>query len=184
MKRIGIIAGLSFLAGALFFAFTFGYFQKSNNGDILSPGIVHAETETVSGLNFAPLVKKVRPAVVRVESETIRQRRRSFSGDDFFDRFFDVPRRGPERVPNMGSGFLISSNGYIITNNHVVDKAIKVRIITSDKKEYKAKIIGTDPKTDLALTRHLSPSPLPESAGLPRSNRRRSRATRRAVGVR
>ena len=151
MRKIGFIAGLSFLAGAIFFALTFGYFQKSeNNKTVLTPDVVQAETINVPGTNFAPLVKKVRPAVVKVMSESLRQRGRAF-GDEFFDRFFETPRRGPERVQGLGSGFLISSDGYIITNNHVVKKAVKVRIITFDKKEYKAKIIGTDPKTDLAL---------------------------------
>jgi serine protease Do len=61
-----------------------------------------------------------------------------------------VPRRR-ERREGIGSGFFISADGYILTNNHVVKDAVKVKIITIDKKEYSAKIIGTDPKTDLAL---------------------------------
>jgi len=151
MKKIGIIVGLSFLAGALFFALTFGYFQKSeDNRSFLSPEVVRAETVKVNGLNFAPLVKKVRPAVVKVLSESIVERGGTVFGDDFFDRFFNSPRR-KEKVSGVGSGFLISSNGYIITNYHVVKNAIKVLIITIDKKEYTAKKIGTDPKTDLAL---------------------------------
>ncbi|MCU0289111.1 MAG: Do family serine endopeptidase, partial [Acidobacteria bacterium] len=66
------------------------------------------------------------------------------------DQFFNIPRR-KERVPGVGSGFFISSDGYIITNNHVVANALKINITTIDDKEYKAKVIGTDPKTDLAL---------------------------------
>jgi serine protease Do len=151
MKKIGIIVGISFLAGALFFALTFGYLQKSeDNGSFLSPEVVRAETVQVNGLNFAPLVKKVRPAVVKVLSESVVERGGSVFGDDFFDRFFSTPRR-KEKVSGVGSGFLISSDGYIITNYHVVKNAIKVVIITIDKKEYTAKKIGTDPKTDLAL---------------------------------
>ncbi|MCP4219443.1 MAG: Do family serine endopeptidase [bacterium] len=151
MKKIGLIAGISFLAGALFFALSFGYFQKSESHEpILEPLVVRAESvklEGKVGMSFAPLVKKVKPAVVKVMSESIREGR---SRNRMLEQFFNVPRRR-EKVPGVGSGFFISSDGYIITNNHVVQKAITVRIKTSDDKEYKAKIVGTDPKTDLAL---------------------------------
>lgn len=164
MKKVGILAGISFLAGAIFFALSFGYLQKTTNDQpVLNPPFVQAESPDsagtpevvpsepikVTGLNFAPLVKKVKPAVVKVMSESIRERQ---FGNDLLERFFDIPGRGQrERVPGIGSGFLISSDGYIITNNHVVSKAITVKIKTLDDTEYKAKIIGTDPKTDLAL---------------------------------
>jgi serine protease Do len=147
MKKIGLIAGISFLAGALFFALSFGYLQKDENRQpYISQPVAQAETVKFTGLNFAPLVKKVKPAVVKVVSTSYRQR----SFGDLFDRFFNIPR-SPERVPGMGSGFIISSDGYIITNNHVVENAIKVEISTYDDKEYTAKVVGTDPKTDLAL---------------------------------
>jgi serine protease Do len=151
MKKIGLIAGISFLAGALFFALFFGYVQKSDERKpVLENPVVRAEAAPITGLdsiNFAPVVKKVKPAVVKVVSESIRENR---FGDNFLDQFFNIPQRR-ERVPGIGSGFLISSDGYIITNNHVVANALKVSITTIDDKEYKAKIIGTDPKTDLAL---------------------------------
>ncbi len=151
MKKIGFVAGISFLTGAIFFALTFGFLQNTTTE---SPKIkteeVHAEPIKISGLNFAPLVKKVKPAVVKVMSESIRERRRSVFGDDFFDRFFNSPRRS-EKVSGVGSGFIISRDGYIVTNNHMVRGAIKVTITTYDEKEYPAKIIGVDSKTDLAL---------------------------------
>ncbi|MCP5103835.1 MAG: Do family serine endopeptidase [bacterium] len=153
MKKIGVIAGISFLAGAIFFALSFGYLQKSETPESPEPVLtleqpaVHAESVKITGLNFAPLVKKVKPAVVKVTSESMRERR---SGDSLLDRFFNVPRRR-ERVPGVGSGFLISNDGYIITNNHVVKNSITVKVTLNDDEEYKAKIIGTDPKTDLAL---------------------------------
>jgi len=71
-------------------------------------------------------------------------------GDDFFDQFFSAPRR-QEKRSGEGSGFFISADGYILTNNHVVQDAVKVKVYDIDKKEFTAKIIGTDPKTDLAL---------------------------------
>ncbi len=162
MKKIGLVAGLSFLAGVIFFALSFGYLQDSKTPDaapLLAPPTVQAEAPAnavspekapvkINGLNFAPLVKKVRPAVVKVMSQSLRNRGGRY-GNSLIDRFFRD--RGPERVPGVGSGFIISSDGYLITNNHVVDNAVKVKIKTLDEKEYKAKIIGTDPKTDLAL---------------------------------
>jgi serine protease Do len=152
MKKTGLIAGISFLAGALFFAWFYGYLQEIKPVQPqLSPRVAYAETINIKGggLNFAPLVKKVRPAVVKVLS--ISKRIQGQGGvDEWLDKFFDYTPRG-EKIPGVGSGFFISSDGYIITNNHVVEEAIKVRIKTIDQKEYTARIIGTDPRTDLAL---------------------------------
>ena len=152
MKKTGLIAGISFLAGALFFAVVFGYLQKINPGQPhLSPQVAYAETMNIKGggLNFAPLVKKVRPAVVKVLSLSKIDQDRG-GGEDWLDKFFDFTPKG-EKIPGVGSGFFISSDGYIITNNHVVENSIKVRIKTIDEKEFTARIIGTDPRTDLAL---------------------------------
>jgi serine protease Do len=152
MKKTGIIAGISFVAGAVFFALFFGYLQKINLVQPqLSPQVAYAETMNIKGggLNFAPLVKKVRPAVVKVLSISKRDQGRGV-GDEWLDKFFDFSPRD-DKIPGVGSGFFISSDGYIITNNHVVENAIKVRIKTIEEKEYTARIIGTDPRTDLAL---------------------------------
>lgn len=170
MKKIGLTAGISFLAGALFFALTFGFFQDAGKNTLeLTPPVVKAQTNSESGTqriepikqvgqgySFAPLVKRVRSAVVKVTSESLVARGRSTGfNDDFFDRFFrNTPRRGPERrrrVSGTGTGFFISADGYILTNNHVVENAIKIKITDIDKKEFIAKKIGSDPKTDLAL---------------------------------
>jgi serine protease Do len=116
---------------------------------------------------FADIVEKVKPAVisVRVKINSGPQ----LSSDDGgalprgFERFFrrfgpdampDMPQfgpRGPRRVGGQGSGFFISADGYAVTNNHVVDKAEEVDVVTDDGKTYTAKVIGTDPRTDLAL---------------------------------
>ncbi len=166
MKKIGIIAGLSFLAGAIFFALTFGFFQHNPDQDtLLSPSVADAQTLSSSnmstgagimgkGFSFAPLVKMVRGAVVKVTSESIVERQMSPFEDDLLERFFNTPQRGQggrEKVSGMGTGFFISADGYILTNNHVVQNAIKVKITDINKKEYVAKKIGTDPKSDLAL---------------------------------
>jgi len=152
MKKIGIIAGASFLAGAIFFALSFGFLQKAaNDQPVLSQAVVRAESLAVPAAapSFVAIVKKVKPAVVKVISESIVERRSMF-GDDFFEQFFNAPQQ-KERRSGEGSGFFISADGYILTNNHVVKDAVKVKVLTIDKDEFTAKIIGTEPKTDLAL---------------------------------
>jgi serine protease Do len=74
---------------------------------------------------------------------------RDFFGDDFFR--FGPQQRSPEVRQSAGSGVIISSDGYIVTNNHVVDNADEVEVSLHNRKEFKAKVIGTDPSTDLAL---------------------------------
>ncbi|NIM14638.1 MAG: Do family serine endopeptidase [Candidatus Aminicenantes bacterium] len=165
MKKIGFIAGISFLAGAIFFALSFGYFQDSANNRIaLKPDAARAESmdtleapepaniKAMPGFTFAPLVKKVRAAVVKVNSEAIVERRSIFD-DDLLDRFFGFrDRRGRrQRVTGTGSGFFISPDGYILTNYHVVKDAIKIKIKDINEKTYTARKVGVDPKTDLAL---------------------------------
>ncbi len=155
MKKFPLLIFVSFLAGALFFALTFGFLQKSPQEQKIevAPAVATAQSSPVkpqSSTDFVPLVKKVKPAVVIVYSESIQERSSFFDfGDDFFN-FFDVPRRR-ERVRGQGSGFFISADGYVLTNNHVVENAVKVKVVNFEEKEFTAKIIGTDPKTDLAL---------------------------------
>jgi serine protease Do len=104
---------------------------------------------------FAPVVKSVLPAVVNISSTKII--RTSAPGDDdngfpFGNLIpgFRMPDR-PQRERGEGSGVIISADGYIVTNNHVVDGATEVTVTTADKRDLKAKVIGTDAKTDVAL---------------------------------
>jgi serine protease Do len=73
---------------------------------------------------------------------------RRFFGDELFRRF-ETPKDRRER--SLGSGVIVDPNGYIITNNHVVSKADEIKVLLSDKRELKAKVVGTDPKTDVAV---------------------------------
>lgn len=91
-----------------------------------------------------------------------------FYGDPFWRRFFgeEFGQRGPrreEREFGEGSGVIVSSDGYIMTNNHVVEGAEELTVVLPDKRRFKAKIVGTDPRTDLALIKidatGLSPLP-------------------------
>jgi serine protease Do len=115
--------------------------------------------------SFADLAEKLKPSVVNIStSKTIRTGRggsrspfggspfdRYFWGDDFFNKFFgDMPKK-EFKQRSLGSGIIISADGYIFTNNHVVEQADKILVKLSTGKEYEAKIIGKDSKTDLAL---------------------------------
>jgi serine protease Do len=112
--------------------------------------------------DFTDLYERNGPTVVSIDVTQRSRRGRGMpelSEDDpfyeFFRRFGQVPpRRGPEREPeaqSVGSGFVIGSTGEIITNAHVVDGADEVTVRLSDKREFKAKVIGTDKRTDIAL---------------------------------
>jgi serine protease Do len=118
-------------------------------------------------VGFADIVEKVKPAVISVRVKMERPASSGLNNDDQdvplplppgspFERFFkrfgmpDVPN-GPEVITGQGSGFFISSDGYAVTNNHVVQNAESVKVTTDDGKGYDAKVIGTDPRTDLAL---------------------------------
>ena len=104
------------------------------------------------------------PAVVNITStRTVSQRNsygRGFGDpryDEFFERFFgqqprpSVPRENSRPVVSTGSGFIISSDGYLLTNNHVVEDADEVKVSLGDRREYKAEIVGTDPRSDVAV---------------------------------
>ena len=117
--------------------------------------------EGPSRTGFAPVVKKVLPAVVNISSTKVVKTPTQFEGqapdDDFFRQFFggnmpnmrQMPREQRER--GLGSGVIVSPNGYILTNNHVVDGATDVKVTLSDKRDYKARVVGADPKVDLAI---------------------------------
>ena len=123
---------------------------------------------------FADIVEKVKPAVisVRVKMEAGSDSMvfnfgednplRGSPFEDFFRRFAQpgpggrsdqpgLPRQRRQYATGQGSGFFISADGYAVTNNHVVDKAESVEVTTDDGKSYTAKVIGTDPRTDIAL---------------------------------
>ena len=115
--------------------------------------------------DFVSLAKRLGPAVVNVSttqiSEGMGQEFNSPSpfGEnepfgDFWHRFFggQMPR-GPSRQKSLGSGFIIDPNGSILTNNHVVDNAQKITVRLADGQEYDAKVVGKDPKTDIAIIR-------------------------------
>ncbi|MDO1451043.1 Do family serine endopeptidase [Rhodocytophaga aerolata] len=107
--------------------------------------------------DFSMAAEKVTPAVVHIRSsmkgretpvQNIPSPFRDFFGDDFFGERF---RGFNDPAQASGSGVIISQDGYILTNDHVIDKADEIEVTLHDKRSYKAKVIGTDPSTDLAL---------------------------------
>ncbi len=116
--------------------------------------IVPHSREQIS-LSYAPLVKKTAPAVVNIYTQKkVRVRPSPFLSDPFFSRFFGNTMRGlnRERVENtLGSGVIVSADGLIITNNHVIDGADDIRIVLQNRTEYEARAVLVDDKTDLAL---------------------------------
>jgi len=102
-------------------------------------------------LSFSPIVKKVTPSVVNISTtKVVKTIIPNFLQDPFFGQFFgNIPKKRVEKA--LGSGVIISKDGYIVTNNHVVSDSKEIVVFTHDGKKYKAKLIGTDPKTDLAV---------------------------------
>jgi serine protease Do len=128
---------------------------------------VAAEVDAVGApapLGFADIVGRVKPAVVRVRvrieevtSSDEAQQKSPFAPGSPFDRFFrefgtpipDSP--APKSGTALGSGFFVSGDGYVVTNNHLVANGKSFEVTVDNGKTYEAKVIGTDPQTDLAL---------------------------------
>ena len=115
--------------------------------------------------SFSDLAEVISPTVVNIRTvKTIKGGGRVFRHffnnpgqddrmRDFFDRFFGRDYQREFQQPSLGSGFIIDEEGYIVTNNHVVDNADKIKVILADEKEYDGEIVGRDANTDLALIR-------------------------------
>jgi Do/DeqQ family serine protease len=106
-------------------------------------------------LSFAPVVERAAPAVVNIFTKRVVQQRSPFAGDPFFERFFGGSRSMPrERVQNsLGSGVIVSPDGVIVTNNHVIEGMTEITVVLNDRREYIAEVVLTDPQTDLAVLR-------------------------------
>jgi Do/DeqQ family serine protease len=89
-------------------------------------------------------------SVVHIATQSMRGGGWS-SGNPFFDEFFGLRNQQPQISQGFGSGVIISSDGYIITNNHVIESAENIKVILNDKREFEAKLVGADPSTDIAL---------------------------------
>ncbi len=177
MKKLGIL----FIAAILGSAFTIATFEVMDLGEKKTVRIEHIDgtparsavyTMDKNGemvpLDFTGVADNVMDAVVHIKSVQTIQRAsgnmrqdpfHDFFNDDFFEHFFgprfryENPRGNmePQKRIGAGSGVIISKEGYIVTNNHVVDMADDVEVTLHDNRTYKAKVIGKDPSTDLAV---------------------------------
>ena len=104
--------------------------------------------------DFSELVEDVSPSVVKINTVTTPDQYSSQQIPDIFRDLFEYggqPRSPAQKVRSSGSGFVISSDGFILTNHHVVDQATEIQVLFSDRSEYQAAIIGSDRRSDLAL---------------------------------
>lgn len=118
---------------------------------LFSAGVASANTYP----DLVDLIEENSPSVVKIEVEAVIERGQRYGQNnvpDIFRRFFEDRRpRGEQRTQSAGSGFVISEDGYILTNNHVVEGATSIVVRFVDQREYDAEVIGLDPRSDLAL---------------------------------
>jgi len=117
-------------------------------------GLPLADSQGQTLPTLAPMLEKALPAVVNIAtSGKVQLQQNPLMNDPFFRHFFDVPQQPRERkTQSLGSGVIVDAEmGYIITNNHVIDKADEIDVTLSDGRNFKARLIGTDPETDVAI---------------------------------
>ena len=148
-------AGISFILGTVFF--------------ILSEGPLARAAEKPMDLSTAiiQVAKQNIPAVVHIEvteRQEVMNPLLPFEKDPFFHRFFGnphMPKKFKRELKGLGTGMIMDDQGHILTNHHVAGGATKIEVILSDGRHFPAKLVGTDPKTDLAVIRISAPGPLP-----------------------
>ena len=158
------VLGAAVLAGGSTFALTNPSSPEKTVTGNTAPDlrVEHAPVDrgrTPAG-SFAPIVQKVAPSVVEVSVTSKAEQQFSGQESDMFRRFFGQGRgqspdsenpEGRGRQHGLGSGVIVSPDGYILTNNHVVKDATDIRVALADGREFPGKVIGTDPRTDVAL---------------------------------
>lgn len=163
----GFAMGLGMLLLVLGGALGFHSYEKTS-GAAASTAAEAAVSPAALSRTFETVAKEVEPAVVNINTEQIIHSAASRMEDPFreffgnsspFDSFFNhAPKDLKQR--SLGSGFVVDPNGYILTNNHVVENATKIKVKLNDGRVMSAKVVGTDPQTDLAVLKV-------DAAGLP-----------------
>src|SRR3954469_8932285 len=161
LARAQLIAGvlIAFACGIVFasgFDLTKISWAQSKTTVAPKPTAQEIKPLEETGQAFEAIAEHVTPAVVSIRSEQLearRQQRRNVPPgmEDFF-RQFEIPDQQQQQPRSgTGSGFIVSKDGYILTNNHVVEEADRVTVTLLDNRQFTAKVIGTDPTTDVAL---------------------------------
>jgi serine protease Do len=145
--------------------------SKDAAPNVIIAGTASGDSLTANAMGFAPVLKPALAAVVNISSSRVVKTPQApsspFFDDPFFRQFFgdqffrQMPREQRER--SLGSGVIVTEDGYILTNNHVVDKATDIKVALPDKREFKGKVVGSDPKTDVAVVK-ISATGLPTLA--------------------
>jgi serine protease Do len=134
--------------------------SRASLSSYLNAAPASSAPEVQTNLDFVTIADKVGPAVVMIMSERVdKVRGFNFEDqmpfDDFWERFFGRPQERPreqeQRSQAQGTGFFLSDDGYLLTNYHIVENAVDIVVTALNGEEYKAKVVGTDPRTDLAL---------------------------------
>ncbi len=152
-STVVLVAVIALLAGALISTMT------GTHGVPVFVSTAHAAAiDQMPFASFAPVVKRAMPAVVNISSSKMvkQQQMPNMFDDPFFRQFFggrapQQQRPRSERETSLGSGVVVSSDGYILTNNHVVEGATDVKVSFYDKSEFPAKVVGTDKYADIAV---------------------------------
>jgi Do/DeqQ family serine protease len=111
--------------------------------------------------SYSDAVRKAQPAVVNIfTSKAVKTPRHPFANDPLFRQFFGDQLEREQRSTGLGSGVIVSPKGYILTNHHVIEAADEIEVATADGKKFKARVVGSDPDTDIAVLQV-------ETAGLP-----------------
>jgi serine protease Do len=151
-------------------AFTLKVLRSAVLAALLAVGLSGSLSQMASARgapdSFADLAEKSLPAVVNISTtQTLSSDSQGQDLDELFRQFLDKQQGGeapkPRRATSLGSGFIIDATGFVVTNNHVIENADEITVITHDNEEFKAKLIGTDEKTDLALLKIEAGKPLP-----------------------
>ena len=158
MKRFGSLF-LAAILGSVITIASFQFLKEKDEGVSLhfqstpAAKVAYAVNENGEAIpvNFSDAAEKVMPAVVHISSRQNRSNNQERSNDPLRDFFGPYNRQGPSQ--STGSGVIINAQGYIVTNNHVVQDADQVEVTLIDNRTYKAEVIGTDPDTDLAVIR-------------------------------
>ena len=122
------------------------------------------QTAAEMQLSFVPVVKQAAPAVVNIYARTVSEPRRTpLQSDPFFERFFRDPLadRRPRVQNSLGSGVILSADGIVVSNFHVVGMATDIRVVLNDRREFSARVMLGDQESDLAILKIDAPEPLP-----------------------
>ncbi|MCD6379889.1 trypsin-like peptidase domain-containing protein [bacterium] len=151
-----VFIALLFVSGIVFKS---GFFSGDGGLKLTPTGLLNnACANVVEDESLPDIIERVVPSVVNISSKRVIKTKLSpYMSDPFFRQFFEGFFRGGNNIPqeriqrSLGSGVIVKSEGYILTSNHLVSEAEEIEVILPDKRKFDAEIVGTDPKSDIAV---------------------------------